>query len=79
MLHGCGISLGNNEVILIGGHHTKEDFYGEYDIPINFPINDLVVQADILNRSSWKFMQNVPFIKVHFGKCCRKYFPIIFD
>ena len=79
MLHGCGVSLGRNKVILIGGHHTKEDSNGEYDIPINFPINDIVVQGDILNQSSWKFMQNVPFIKVHFGKCSRKYFPIIFD
>ena len=79
MLHGCGISFGRNKVILIGGHHTKEDFYGEHEIPLNFPINDIVVQGDILNQSSWKFMQNVPFIKVHFGKCCRKYFPIIFD
>ena len=79
LLHGCGISLGRKRVILIGGHHTKEDSNGEYDIPINFPINDIVVQGDILNQSSWKFMQNVPFIKVHFGKCSRKYFPIIFD
>ena len=74
MLHGCGISLGNNEVILIGGHHTKEDSYGENDIPINFPINDIVVKGDTLDQSSWKFMQNVPFTKVHFWKMFSKIF-----
>ena len=61
MISGCAIGLNRNIGLLIGGHYVKTDKM--YDYPLNYPINDQVLEFDIIT-GKYTMLKNVPLAEV---------------
>ena len=61
MISCCAIGLNRNIGLLIGGHYVKTDKM--YDYPLNYPINDQVIEFDI-STGKYTMLRNVPLAEV---------------
>ena len=61
MVSGCAIGLNRNTGLLIGGHYVKTDKM--YDYPLNNPINDQVLEFDIIS-GKYDLLNDVPLSEV---------------